>query len=115
MFWDKWFKKKVKFEDLDFDFTKLATTKKDEPDERDYMYSTMAEATVEKLPKKVDLRSKMPPIYTQYFGCCASCAALGADQFIYKYKTVPSLPFTYYCVHDIEKNPHDVDDGSTLS
>ena len=44
----------------------------DLPDARDFMYSA-PEAVLTKLPKKVDLRSKMPKIYDQ--GELGSCTA----------------------------------------
>ena len=72
----------------------------DLPDARDFMYSA-PEAVLTKLPKKVDLRSKMPKVYDQ--GQLGSCTAnaIGAafefEQIQQKLKDfMPSRLFIYY-------------------
>ena len=72
----------------------------DLPDARDFMFST-PESVLTTLPKKVDLRSQMPPIYDQ--GQLGSCTAnaIGAafefDQTKEGFKDfMPSRLFIYY-------------------
>ena len=72
----------------------------DIPDARDYMYSA-PEAVLTSLPKKVDLRSKMPKIYDQgQLGSCTANAIGGAfefDQLKEGHKDfMPSRLFIYY-------------------
>ena len=53
----------------------------DLPDHRDYVF-TAPVAVVKKLPDKVDLREKCPPVYDQgELGSCTANAIAGAHQF----------------------------------
>ena len=53
----------------------------DLPDQRDYVFAAPP-AVVKKLPDKVDLRDKCPPVYDQGdLGSCTANAIAGAHQF----------------------------------
>jgi C1A family cysteine protease len=54
----------------------------DLPDHRDFMYSAVA-PTIARLPKKVDLRPKCPPVENQgQLGSCTANALIGALEFL---------------------------------
>jgi C1A family cysteine protease len=89
----------------------------DLPDARDFMYSA-PEEVLTKLPKKVDLRSKMPPVYDQ--GQLGSCTAnaIGAafefDQVKEGMKDfMPSRLFIYYNERAME-GTIDTDSGAMI-
>ena len=89
----------------------------DLPDARDFLYSA-PEEVLTKLPKKVDLRAKMPPIYDQ--GLLGSCTAnaIGAafefDQVKEGLKDfMPSRLFIYYNERAIEGTV-DTDSGAMI-
>jgi C1A family cysteine protease len=75
--------------------------KPDLPDYRDHLFA-VSPATMVKLPAKVDLRSKCPPVYDQgNIGSCTGNAIAGAIQFDRKRAKekpnfVPSRLFIYY-------------------
>ena len=77
----------------------------DLPDHRDHLYALPALA---KLPKRVDLRRKCPPVYDQgELGSCTACAIAAAHQFdqMKQNKTpvfTPSRLFIYYNEREIE-------------
>ena len=89
----------------------------DIPDARDFMYSA-PEEVLTALPKKVDLRSKMPPVYDQ--GQLGSCTAnaIGAA---FEYDQIkeglqdfmPSRLFIYYNERAIEGTV-DTDSGAMI-
>ena len=89
----------------------------DLPDARDFLYSA-PEDVLTTLPKKVDLRSKMPPVYDQ--GQLGSCTAnaIGAA---YEYEQVkaghedfmPSRLFIYYNERAME-GTIDTDSGAMI-
>ena len=89
----------------------------DLPDARDFLYSA-PEAILTALPKKVDLRSKMPPVYDQ--GQLGSCTAnaIGAA---FEYEQVkgghvdfmPSRLFIYYNERAME-GTIDTDSGAMI-
>jgi len=89
----------------------------DLPDARDFMFST-PEAILTKMPTKVDLTAKMPPIYDQ--GQLGSCTAnaIGAafefDQVKEGYKDfMPSRLFIYYNERAME-GTIDTDSGAMI-
>jgi C1A family cysteine protease len=78
----------------------------DIPDARDYMYSA-PEAVLASLPKKVDLRSKMPKVYDQgHLGSCTANAIGAAFEFDQIQSGaadfMPSRLFIYYNERAIE-------------
>lgn len=79
----------------------------DIPDHRDHIYAAIP-AILKKLPPKVDLRSKMPPVYDQgRIGSCTANAIAGAIQFDRRKGKqnpdfVPSRLFIYYNERAIE-------------
>ncbi|HET7842231.1 MAG TPA: C1 family peptidase [Terriglobia bacterium] len=78
----------------------------DLPDQRDHLYAAPPQVLL-KLPSKVDLRSKCPPVYDQgELGSCTANAIGGAFQFEQikqKQKSfVPSRLFIYYNERVIE-------------
>lgn len=86
---------------------------KDKEDSRDRLFRG-AFAPIE-LPKSVDLRPKMPPIINQgQVGSCQTCALLALDQYVIGYPFAPSVPFGYYCLHDVMGVDHSEDCGGTL-
>jgi C1A family cysteine protease len=86
--------------------------KSDKADDRDYWFRDIAAPKL--LPKSVDLRDKMQPIYDQgQLGSCQSNAADAIDAYIKGYSYIPSHLFTYYNVRLIE-NTVDEDSGGTL-
>ena len=89
----------------------------DLPDARDFMFSA-PEAVLMKMPTKVDLTSKMPPVYDQ--GQLGSCTAnaIGAafefDQVKEGYKDfMPSRLFIYYNERAME-GTIDTDSGAMI-
>ena len=89
----------------------------DLPDARDFMFSA-PEAILTKLPTKVDLTAKMPPVYDQ--GQLGSCTAnaIGAafefDQVKQGYKDfMPSRLFIYYNERAME-GTIDTDSGAMI-
>lgn len=83
------------------------------PDEKNF--SDFLKVT-QKLPRNVDYRSKMPPIWDQgQLGACQSYAIDAIDQYIKGYSYTPSHIFTYYNVRKVEGEPADEDTGGTLS
>jgi C1A family cysteine protease len=68
----------------------------DLPDQRDYQYTP----TAAKLPRSVDLRPQMPPVYDQgQLGSCVSNAVAGVSAFLWmkvKNNINPSRLFIYY-------------------
>jgi len=89
----------------------------DLPDARDFMYSA-PEAVLTKLPKKVDLRSKMPKIYDQgELGSCTANAIGAAFEFeqIKEGQTdfMPSRLFIYYNERAME-GTIDTDSGAMI-
>lgn len=74
---------------------------KDAPDKRDHLYSQSFKIPA-KLPKAVDLRSQMPPIYDQgNINCCTGNAIAAAVEFEEirqgtKDRFVPARLFIYY-------------------
>jgi C1A family cysteine protease len=89
----------------------------DLPDARDFMYSA-PEEVLTSLPKKVDLRSKMPPVYDQgQLGSCtanAISAAFEYDQVKEGLKDfMPSRLFIYYNERAIEGTV-DSDSGAMI-
>lgn len=86
---------------------------KDKEDSRDRLFKGVFAPIP--LPKSVDLRPKMPPIINQgQVGSCQTCALLALDQYVIGYSFVPSVPFGYYCLHDVMKVDHNEDCGGTL-
>lgn len=78
----------------------------DLPDKRDYKFSAPLKL-LKALPSKVDLTSKMPPVYDQgQLGSCTSNAIVGAveyDQILQGNKYfLPSRLFLYYNERDME-------------
>jgi C1A family cysteine protease len=77
--------------------------KPDLPDHRDHIYAVTA-AVLQKLPPKVDLRTKCPPVYNQgRIGSCTANAIAGAIQFQRRNAKKPQKPdfmpsrlFIYY-------------------
>lgn len=68
-----------------------------------------------KLPRSVDYRVKMPPIWDQgQLGACQSYAIDAIDQFVKEYSFTPSHLFTYYNVRLLEGTVGE-DSGGTLS
>jgi C1A family cysteine protease len=87
--------------------------KRDPKDERDFMFSELN--LPKQVPSMVDLRRFMPPVVNQgNSGTCQTCAVLSIDQYINKYTWIPSIPFGYYCLHDVEDIDHSEDCGGTL-
>jgi C1A family cysteine protease len=89
----------------------------DLPDARDFLYSA-PEAVLTKLPKKVDLRSKMPPVYDQgQLGSCTANAIGAAFEFdqIKEGLTdfMPSRLFIYYNERAME-GTIDTDSGAMI-
>lgn len=89
----------------------------DLPDARDYMYSA-PEAVLSKLPKKVDLRSKMPKIYDQgQLGSCTANAIGAAFEFGQlkqgQKDFMPSRLFIYYNERAMEGTV-DTDSGAMI-
>ena len=89
----------------------------DLPDARDFLFSA-SEQVLASLPKKVDLRSKMPPIYDQgQLGSCtanAISAAFEFDQVSEGLKDfMPSRLFIYYNERSIEGTV-DTDSGAMI-
>ncbi len=89
----------------------------DLPDARDFMYSA-PEDVLTKLPKKLDLRSKMPPVYDQ--GQLGSCTAnaIGAAYEFDQVKEglddfMPSRLFIYYNERAME-GTIDTDSGAMI-
>lgn len=67
------------------------------------------------LPKSMDYRSKMPPVWDQGpLGACQSYAIDAIDAYIKGYAFIPSHIFTYYNVRKIE-GTIEQDSGGTLS
>lgn len=55
------------------------------------------QAVENKLPDKVNLKKKFPPVYTQIYGSCSSNAVIACDHYYYHTsKWNPSATFTYY-------------------
>lgn len=86
----------------------------DKPDFRDFLYSP----TVTKLPSKVDLRSKCPPIYDQgQLGSCTANAIAGHLDFNRKKQgeafITPSRLFIYYNERLADGDPES-DGGSSI-
>ncbi len=79
----------------------------DIPDHRDHIYAAIP-AVLKKLPPKVDLRSKLPPVYDQgRIGSCTANAIAAAIQFNRRKSKqtpdfVPSRLFIYYNERAIE-------------
>jgi len=89
----------------------------DLPDARDFMYSA-PEAVLTKLPKKVDLRSKMPKIYDQgELGSCTANAIGAAFEFEQVQEGqadfMPSRLFIYYNERAME-GTIDTDSGAMI-
>jgi C1A family cysteine protease len=89
----------------------------DLPDQRDLSYAAPS-AVITKLPKKVDLRDKCPPVYDQgRLGSCTANAIGGAFQFeLLKQKApsfMPSRLFIYYNERVIE-NTVNSDNGAMI-
>ena len=89
----------------------------DLPDARDFMYSA-PEAVLTKLPKKTDLRSKMPPVYDQgQLGSCTANAIGGAYEFDQIKEGLkdftPSRLFIYYNERAMEGTV-DTDSGAMI-
>jgi C1A family cysteine protease len=89
----------------------------DLPDGRDLLYGAPVEA-VAKLPKRVDMRKKFPPVYDQgQLGSCtanAIGAALEFDQMKQKEKAfTPSRLFIYYNERAMEGTVHS-DSGAQI-
>jgi C1A family cysteine protease len=89
----------------------------DLPDARDYLYSA-PQAVLSKLPSKVDLRRRMPPVYDQeQLGSCtanAIAAAFEFDQTAQKQPDfMPSRLFIYYNERAIEGTV-DSDSGAMI-
>ena len=74
--------------------------RKEQPNQTNWQFSDIPlpkAAPQEKLPKKVSIKSKVPPCWLQTCGNCTSNAVLGADAYYYHTdKWVPSTIFTYY-------------------
>ncbi len=79
----------------------------DIPDHRDHIYAAIP-AVLKKLPAKVDLRAKLPPVYDQgRIGSCTANAIAAAIQFDrsknkQKPDFVPSRLFVYYNERAVE-------------
>lgn len=74
-----------------------------------------AQAPQPQIPKSVDLRDKLPPVWDQgQLGACQSYAIDAIDQYIKGYVFTPSHIFTYYNVRSIEGTVNE-DSGGTLS
>ncbi|HWB63868.1 MAG TPA: hypothetical protein VG603_10185, partial [Chitinophagales bacterium] len=89
----------------------------DLPDHRDFMYSAPAKV-LSKLPPKVDLTSKCPPVYDQGdLGSCTANAISGAIEFELKKQKapvfMPSRLFIYYNERAIE-NSINSDSGAQI-
>ena len=69
------------------------------------------------LPRKINLKSKFPPAYTQTCGSCTANATLACDAYYYhdpKGAWLPSTVFTYYNSRKMDGcKKNDPDDGST--
>lgn len=93
--------------------------RKAQPDVRDFKFAALAASkkqTEEKLPEKVNLKPKFPPVYNQIYGNCTSNAALAIDAFYYHDPAgtwMPSTVFTYYNQRIMDKAGFLSDDGST--
>lgn len=74
--------------------------RKEKPNPTNWEFMKLAKAqatTQKKLPSKVSLKDKFPPVYHQIYGNCTSNAVLGADAYYYHTdKWTPSTVFTYY-------------------
>ena len=91
--------------------------KPDLPDQRDFQYA-VAKPTLAKLPKKIDLTPKCPPVYDQgQLGSCTGNAIAAAFQFEMLKQHVaafiPSRLFIYYNERSIE-NTINVDNGAQI-
>ncbi|WP_297419519.1 C1 family peptidase [Clostridium sp.] len=88
------------------------TLKKDEPDERDYMFCELIKS--EELPKSVDLRDKMPPVFNQFNE--GSCTAQGgtADRMYMMGNTKDLSRQFLYNVERIIDGTFPEDDGSQI-
>jgi C1A family cysteine protease len=89
----------------------------DLPDARDFLYSA-PEEVLTALPKKVDLRSKMPPVYDQgQLGSCTANAIGAAFEFDQRQEGLkdfmPSRLFIYYNERAIEGTV-DTDSGAMI-
>ena len=75
--------------------------KPDIPDFRDYAFSIPKKYKKKRLPRVVDLRKRMPPVYDQgNLGSCTAQAIAGAIQYMHRKQTKrkfrPSPLFIYY-------------------
>ncbi len=89
----------------------------DLPDQRDFKFRA-PQAFLKKLPSKIDLRKKCPPVYDQgQLGSCTANAIGGAFEFeLMKQKAKPFLPsrlFIYYNERVIEHSVRE-DSGAQL-
>lgn len=67
------------------------------------------------LPRRIDWREKMPPVWNQgQLGACQSYAIDAIDQYIKGYSFTPSHLFTYYNVRTLEGTVGE-DSGGTLA
>src|SRR5689334_11697597 len=79
---------------------------RDLPDQRDHVYSAPA-PVLGKLPPKVDLSPKCPPVYDQgHLGSCTANALAGALEFLQKKQKqkafIPSRLYIYYNERSVE-------------
>lgn len=99
--------------------TLCGAKRKPQSDIRDFKFSALAASknqTKEKLPKKVSLKAKFPPVYSQRYSNCTSNAALACDAYYYHDPAgawMPSTTFTYYNQRVMDKAGFKEDDGST--
>lgn len=89
----------------------------DIPDARDFLYSA-PEPVLARLPKKVDLRDKLPPVYDQgQLGSCTANAIAGAFEYDLLRQNlgdfIPSRLFIYYNERAIE-GTIDTDSGAMI-
>lgn len=90
----------------------------DLPDNRDHVYAAPIKV-VTKLPPKIDLRKKCPPVYNQgHIGSCTANAIGAAMQFVRRFEKrkpdfVPSRLFIYWNERNIERTVP-VDNGAQI-
>lgn len=85
--------------------------KKAEPDIRDYRLLSIPKLPVE---DKIDLRSRLPPVYDQgNLGSCTANAVGGMVHYMQEVKFMPSRLFIYYNTRSLE-NTIRIDAGATL-
>ena len=100
---------------------KTGVRRKKAPNPTNWQFADQPEAKMLNkvvLPRKISLKSKFPPAYTQTCGSCTANATLACDAYYYhdpKSSWLPSTVFTYYNSRKMDGcKPSDPDDGSTV-